>query len=448
MNITQENIDALNAVVKVKLEPNDYTEKVDQALKNYQKKAAMPGFRPGKVPSSLVKKMYGKTILAEEVNRLLSDNLYKYITDNKLDILGNPLPKEEVNNAVELDLGKEFEFHFDMALAPAFNVDLGKSGTLTEYTVCVDDKLINNYVQDITRRYGQVAPADTAGDGDLLMGDFVELDANGEIVPGGIFKSSTIFLDNPAKDHHKVLVGAKVDDKFDLTTEQIADNINDLASKLGVEPHAAEGLKNKFRFTVKTISRLVPAEMNQELFDKIYGPGAVTSEDDFRQKIAGELSSMFVRETEQKLRNDIRAALLKATPLTLPDEFLKRWLMAANEKPITPEQLEAEYPTYAEQLKWQLIENKLIRENDIKVTAEEATEHVKGILKENFARYGRNPDEVSEDELNDTARRVLSKEDEAKRIFEDMYAQRLMTLYKMKCTIHQKEVSYEEFLAA
>ncbi|MCE2773307.1 MAG: hypothetical protein LW750_07705 [Bacteroidetes bacterium] len=157
---------------------------------------------------------------------------------------------------------------------------------------------------------------------------------------------------------------------------------------------------------------------------------------------------MFVRETEQKLRNDIRGALLKATPLTLPDEFLKRWLMAANEKPITPEQLEAEYPTYAEQLKWQLIENKLIRENDIKVTAEDATEHVKGILKENFARYGRNPDEVSEDELNDTARRVLSKEDEAKRIFEDMYAQRLMTLYKMKCTIQQKEVSYDEFLAA
>lgn len=445
MDITKETIDDLNAVVKLKVTPADYTEKVENALKSYQKKVSMPGFRPGKVPASLVKKMYGKSVLAEELNRILSDSLYAYIKENNLEVLGNPLPKEE-NNNVDIENQNEFEFSFDMALAPQFSLNLDGTTSFTEFEVEPDQKIIDDYVSDITRRYGQIIPGDVAGDGDLIYGDFVELDANGEVVPGGIFKASTIFLDKPAKEHHQLLVGAKAEDKFDLDPIQVSDNANDRAQKLGITPEQAENLTNKFRFTVKSISKLVPAELNTELFDKVYGPGVVTTEAEFREKIAEELRKMFVRDTEEKLRNEIVNTLLSKTNLSLPDSFLKRWLVAANEKPVTMEQVEAEYPIYARQLRWQLIENKLIKDNNITVSVDEAKEHVKEILKDNYRKYGRNPEEVSETELNDTAQRILGKEEEAKKIFENLYAQRLMTLYRSKFNISKKKVSYEEFI--
>jgi trigger factor len=445
MDITKESIDDLNAVVKLKVTPADYTDKVETALKSYQKKVSMPGFRPGKVPASLVRKMYGKSVLAEELNRILSDSLYNYIKENNLEVLGNPLPKQE-NDNVDIENQTEFEFGFDMALAPQFSLNLDSNTSFTEMQVAADEKIINDYVSDITRRYGQIIPADTVGEGDLIYGDFVELDANGEVVPGGIFKASSMFLDKPVKENHQLLVGAKVEDKFDLTPMQISDNVNDRAQKLGITPEQAEAWTNKFRFTVKSISKLVPAELNQDLFDKVYGPGIVSTEAEFRAKIAEELEKMFARDTEERLKSEITNNLLAKANLSLPDTFLKRWLVAANEKPVTMEQVEAEYPMYARQLRWQLIENKLIKDNKIEVTADEAKEHVKGILKDNFRKYGRNPDEVSDAELNDTAQRVLGKEDEAKKIFESLYAQKLMTLYRSKFNITSKKVSYEEFI--
>lgn len=445
MDITKESIDELNAVVKLKVTPADYTDKVETALKSYQKKVSMPGFRPGKVPASLVRKMYGKSVLAEELNRILSDSLYNYIKENNLEVLGNPLPKEE-NNNVDIENEKEFEFSFDMALAPKFSLNLDGNTSFTELQVAADEKIINDYVSDITRRYGQIVPSDVAGEGDLLYGDFVELNDAGEVVPGGIFKASSMFLDKPVKDHHQVLVGAKAEDRFDLDPIQVSDNVTDRAQKLGITPEQAEAWKNKFRFTVKSISKLVPAELNQDLFDKVYGPGNVTNESEFRARIAVELEKMFARDTEERLRGEIINTLLTKTNLSLPDTFLKRWLVAANEKPVTMEQVEAEYPMYARQLRWQLIENKLIKDNNLQVTADEAKEHVKEILKDNYRKYGRNPDEVSENELNDTAQRILGKEDEAKKIFENLYAQKLMTLYRTKFNISTKKVSYDEFI--
>lgn len=445
MDITKESIDELNAVVKLKVTPADYTDKVEHALKTYQKKVSMPGFRPGKVPASLVKKMYGKSVLAEELNRILSDSLYKYIKDNNLEVLGNPLPKEE-NNNVDIENQNEFEFSFDMALAPKFSLNLDSSISFNELIVEPDDKIINDYVNDVTRRYGQIVPTDIAGEGDLMYGDFVELNESGEILPGGVYRASSLFLDKPVKENQKVLVGAKVEDKFDLDPIQVSDNVQDRAQKLGITNEAAENLTNKLRFTVKSISKLVPAEVNQELFDKVYSPGIVTSEQEFRAKISEELAKMFTRDSEDRLRNEIVNTLLNTTNLSLPDSFLKRWLVAANEKPVTMEQVEAEYPMYARQLRWQLIENKLIKDNNITVTTDEAREHVKEILRDNFRKYGRNPEEVSDHELNDTADRVLKKEDEAKKIFENLYAAKLMTLYHSKFNIAAKKVSYDEFI--
>ncbi|MCU0434481.1 MAG: trigger factor [Bacteroidia bacterium] len=446
MNISKEHIDELNAVVKVKIGPDDYTDRVEKTLRNYQKQVSMPGFRPGKVPASLVKKMYGKSVLAEELNKILSDELYKYIRTEELDVLGNPLPQPQ-NDNVDIETQSEFEFSFDMALAPKFDLKLGSDMQFTEYKVAIDDKLIDGYVSDLTRRYGSIAPSESAQSGDLIYGTFVELDANGEILPGGIFKSSTMFLDNPVRDEHKALEGAKVDDKIILTASQIDSDTTALAQKLGIEPQAAEGLNSSFQFTVTQVSRLQPAELNQEFFDKIYGPGAVTSEEEFRARIATELSGMFSNDTEKRLQNDIASELIDRTNLTLPDAFLKRWLLTANEKPITPEQVDAEYDMYARQLRWQLIENKIIKDNNIQVSAEEATEHVKELLRENYRKYGMNPDEVPDAELTANAQRLLGKEEEARKVFENLYQQKLMTLYRTSCSITSKEVSYDDFLA-
>jgi trigger factor len=448
MNISKEHLDDLNAVVKVQLGPDDYNSKVDAALKNYQKRVNMPGFRPGKVPAGLVKKMYGKSVLAEELNRILSDSLYNYIRDNNIEVLGNPLPKEDVNNQVDFESQTEFEFQFEVALAPQFNLALSSDMNYTAYKIQIDEKLIDGYVNDVSRRYGNISNTDTVGAGDLMYGDFVELNDAGEIVAGGIFHSSTMFLDNPVRAHHEAMLGLKADDKVVLTPEQIADNPADLASKLGIDQLRAQDLKGNFQFTIKSISRLHPAELNQELFDKIYGPGVVNSPEELRARIASELQGMFARDTDSRLRDDIASDLILRTNLNLPDAFLKRWLVQANEKPITLEQVEGEYDVYARQLRWQLIENKLIKDNNLEVTAEEATNHVKQILLENFAKYGRNPDEVSDDELNDTARRILSKEDEAKKVFTNLYQEKLMTLYRTKCSIQEKEVSYSEFSAS
>lgn len=446
MNISKEHIDELNAVVKVKIGPEDYSDRVEKALRTYQKQVSVPGFRPGKVPASLVKKMYGKSVLAEELNKILSDELYNYIRTNELDVLGNPLPKAQ-NDDVNIETQTEFEFQFDMALAPKFDLKLGSDIQLTEYKVAIDDKLIDGYVSDLTRRYGSIAPAESAQAGDLVYGTFVELDANGEIVPGGIFKASTMFLDTPVRDEHKALEGAKVDDKVTLSASQIDSDLTALAQKLGIEPQAAEGLTNNFQFTVTQVSRLQPAELNQEFFDKIYGAGSVTSVEAFRGRIAEELTGMFSNDTEKRLQNDIATELISRTNLSLPDAFLKRWLLTANEKPITPEQVDAEYDMYARQLRWQLIENKIIKDNDIKVTSEEATEHVKELLRDNYRKYGMNPDDVSNDELTANAQRVLSKEEEARKVFENLYQQKLMTHYRSVCSISTKEVSYDDFLA-
>lgn len=447
MNITKENIDALNAVVKVKISPEDYQGRVEKTLKNYQKQANMPGFRVGKVPVSLVKKMYGKSVLAEELNKLLSDELYKYIQNNNIDVLGNPLPHPQ-NDEVDIENQTEFEFQFDMALAPQFDLQLSSDMKYTEYKVQIDDKLIDNYTNDLTRRYGSVGTTESATAGDLVQGDFVELDSNGEILAGGIFKTSTIFLGNPIPEHHKAIEHSKVGDKIILATNQIDDTPAAIAQKLGLEPHAVEGLNSKFQFTIKNISRLIPAELNQELFDKIYGPGAVSSTEDFRAKVADELSQMFIADTKKRLRSEIADDLIARTNLALPDAFLKRWLITANEKPITQQQVENEYDVYAQQLRWQLIENKLIKDNSIEVTADEALDYVKQMMRENYRKYGVNPDDVSDETYTKNAKDMLSKEEQARSIFQDIYQDKLMTLYRTKCTITTKELSYEDFISA
>jgi trigger factor len=444
MNITQENIDELNAVLKVKVVAEDYLPKVENALKEHQKKASIPGFRPGKVPTGMIKKMYGKSILVDAINKLLNDSLTNYLKENKIELLGNPLPKAGSEHSIDWDNQKEFEFLYEMGLAPKFNVELSAKDKFNYQTVKIDENLINKYVSDIAKRYGNVENVDLSAAEDLLNGDFVELDSTGEIKPGGIFKTSSIFLDR-VKDEatKKSLIGLKKDDKVILDAEKLSDSPVDIASMLGIEKEAAEKLTSKIQFTVKNISRLNASELNQELFDKIYGVGTLTTEEEFKTKIKEELSTMFVNDSERKLYNDVVEHLMNKINFNLPTEFLKRWILAVNDKPVTPEQIETEFEGYSKGLKWQLIENKIIQDNNIEVTNQEVIEYTKQMILEQMGKY--NPTPMSEDDLNQTAQRVLSNKEEAKKLYEKLYGEKVMTLFKTKFTLENKELSYDDF---
>jgi trigger factor len=443
MNITQENIDELNAVLKVKVVAEDYLPKVEGALKNYQKKAAIPGFRPGKVPTGVIRKMYGKSVLVDEINKLLSDSLYKYINDNKIEILGNPLPKADDKTVIDWDNQKEFEFMYEMGLAPKFEVELSPKDKFAYQTVKIDDELVNKYVSDIAKRYGKVEQVEVAGEGDLLNGDLVELDANGGILPGGVFKTSSVFMDRVKDEAKKAFTGLKVGDKTVVDAQQLSSTPADLAAMLGIDKAQAESFNAKMQFTVKGISRLAESEINQELFDKIYGPGTVNSEEEFRDKIREELKGMFANDSERKFYNDVVDHLMNKVNFNLPGDFLKRWIVAVNEKPVTPEQVEAEFEGYAKGLKWQLIENRIIKDNNISVTNEEVMGHTKNLILAQFGRMQQMP--MNDEDLANTAQRVLANEEEAKKIYEQVYGQKVMTLFKTRFTLENKEVAYDEF---
>ena len=446
MNFTKEKIDELNAVVKVKLGPEDYADRVEKIMKDYQRKASIPGFRPGKVPSGMIKKMYGKSVLVEEINKILNDSINGYIVENKLEVLGNPLPKRDESTNIDWDNQKEFEFSYDIGLAPQFDVELSSKEKFDYLVVKVDDKLISQYATDIAKRYGKVANPEVSQDNDLLFGDFVEVDQSGTPVELGISKASTLAVDTIKDEKLKTqFVGLSKGSKVTVNPNELSENKTDIAAMLGITKEQAEQLQNKFTFTVTNISRVEPAEMTEDFFFFFYGPEGKT-EEQFKAKIKEELAQMYTVDSDRRLKNDIVLKLIEKLKLSLPDEFLKRWLMAVNDKPISYEQVTAEYNSYSNGLRWQLIENKILKNNEIKISNEELKEYVRSLVREQFARY--NQMEMQAEDLENTVNRVLSNQDEAKKLYDRMYDIRLMDLFKRTFTLVNKEVSVEELYNA
>ncbi len=441
MNITKKDIDKLNAEITIAVGPADYETRVNDAIKKAQRQAAMPGFRPGKVPVGLIKKQYGTSILVDELNKLLNDSLHNYINENKIEILGNPMPKE--NEQVDWVNQKDFTFTYQLGLAPSFDFAVDKKQSFPYKTIKVDDALVEKYLKDVRRNYGKPSNPEVAADKDVLFVDIVELDNENNILPGGVFKSSSLGLDRLKNDNtRKKLTGAKKEDKFILNVNDLYETALDKSVSLGIDKAAAETFNSNLQLTVKNIARMEDAELNQELFDRLYGAGKVNSEEEFRNKIKEELNMMFKQDSDRNFMQELEKTLVNKLNIQLPDEFLKRWLMAANEKPITKEQLEKEYPEYAFTMKWRLIENKIIKDNNLVVSPEEATEEAKGFVRAEYSRYGQTP---QEEDLIKIAQSLLSKEKEAQRIFENVYSRKVLNLIKENCTLDTKEVSYNEF---
>lgn len=441
MNISKTEIDPLNAELTITVGPADYEGKVNDALKRAQKQAAMPGFRPGKVPAGLIKKQYGKSILVDELNRLLNDTLHNYINEQKLEILGNPMPKED--HMVDFDKGTEYTFKYELGLAPNFDYKVDNNQSFVYNTVKIDDELVEKYIQDVKRNYGKPSNPDVSAEKDVLYVDIVELGADNNIVPGGVFKSTSIGIDRlKNEDTKKKLTGISKDAKIVMSVNDLYDTAVDKSISLGLDKDAAEHFNANLQLTVRSIARMEDAELNQELFDKIYGAGVINSEEDFRNKIKSELGMMFSQDTDRKFFNDVEKSLVEKLDIKLPDEFLKRWLMAVNEKPLTKEQLEAEYPNYAKSMQWKLIENKIIKNHGITVTADEAKEETKSYVRSQYARYGQTP---TDEEVEKIADSIMGKEQEIQKIFENLYSKKVLDLMKENFKLENKEVSYDEF---
>lgn len=438
MNIVKENIDDLNAVLKVKIAPTDYLERYNNALKKYQKKVDMPGFRPGKVPLDMVKKRFGKPILVEEINELLSQSLHNYISENKIEILGNPLPK--MDNHIDFDHQTEFEFQYDLGLAPKMNVELSSKEKYPYYSIKADDALIDKHIDYFRKNYGSIIHPETSEDKDVLVGDFAELDAHGNIVPGGFFKTTLIDITKVTNSSNKIkLIGLKIDDKV------VLDNLSDDAAYLfEILQLPADKLKvTSLQFRLRNLSRIVQAEVNQDLFDKIYGPGKVHSVEEFRSKISEELAVMFVADSDRKFFNEVIESLLKRANLALPESFLKRYLLATNKERISAEQVDKEYNSYSDSLKWQLIENHLLKTYKVVVPAEELEQFVINAVKMNLAQRGMQ--NASEEEVKMHVKKVLEDEKQVRGAYDRLYDQKLIDLFKNTFTIDKKEISYDEF---
>lgn len=444
MNITQEKIDDLNAVIKVQLKEEDYQDKVENQLKEYRKKANVPGFRKGHVPMGMIKKMVGTNLLVDELNKILSDSLQDYITKEKLEILGNPLPKLEEDEKIDWNNQKEFEFKYEIGLAPDFKLEPLDKLKVQVYTIKASDKDVDNYIVDLARRYGKMTNPEVAEADDMLYGKFEELDGEGKIKDGGITNSSVVIIKSVTdKKVQKELTGAKAGDIFTFNPKVVSEYESDQAQAIGVEPSELNNVIAQFKYTVEKVNRVIPAEMNQEFFDKIFGEGAVTSEKDFKAKVAEELNKGLVNDSDKKLKADIQEALIEKLKLQLPDSFLKKWIKVSNEKPISEEQIEKEYDMYAKSLQWQLIENKIIEAQEIKVEFEEVIDYTKGLLTQQMQSMGMPAND--DEQLTQTAQSILQNQEEARRIYGALYDAKLMEVYKNTCKLKEKVVSIEEF---
>ncbi|MBF0694337.1 MAG: trigger factor [Flavobacterium sp.] len=435
MNITRNNIDDLNAVVTVEVSKDDYAGKVENVLANYRKTASIPGFRKGAVPMSLIKKQYGKAVLLEEVNKVLQENLNRYLQDEKLELLGNPLP--QVKDEFDWD-AENFTFEFELGLSPQFDVDLASVKDIKKYKITADDKMIDDQVIRIRKQYGKLVSQSVADADSELVGTFRNEEKG---IENRTAITSDIFKDKAVADK---FVGKKVGDVVVLNTSGLFDDDHKLMDYLKVGHDDVHGLAVDVEFTIEEINTSELADLNQELFDKIFGEGNVTSEDDLRNKIKEDAEKQFDTQAEQKFLNDVTESLIKNTKFDLPAEFLKKWIMSAGETPLTAEQAEEEYNKSENGLRYQLIESKIILGNNLQITFEDLKAYTSEVIKKQMAQFGQM--DPSEADIDGIVARVLSNQDEVKRLSEQVMSEKMLNLFKEKVAAEEKTVSYPDFI--
>lgn len=435
MNITKEQIDDLNAVVKVEIVKDDYSDKVESILKDYRKTANIPGFRKGHVPMGLVKKQYGMAVRVDEVNKLLQDALGKFLTEEKLDVLGNPLPK----NQEGFDWDKEdYNFEFELGMAPKFDINLKPKKAINSYKIIVDDKMVNNQITTIQKQYGKLISQDTVVKEGEVTGTFLNEDA-------GIESTTTFEVGQlKGKKNTTAFIDAKPGDVITVKTKGLFEEAATYQAALKISEEEAIDLNKEVSFTLTETNILEKAELDQELFDKLFGKDVVKSVTELKAKIKEDGERQFVQQSDQQLMNDVTEHLIEETKFELPGDFLARWIQNTGEKPMTEEEAKAEYERSEKGLRWQLIEGKIVTENELQVTFEELKAYAKEMIKGQMMQYGQmNPEEK---ELDDIAARILGNQEEVKRLSEQLMNQKMLTFFKENVKLKEKEVTFDQFV--
>jgi len=446
MNITKEHKDELNAIIRIQFGPEDYQPKIDQQLREYSKKVSMPGFRPGKVPAGMVKKMYGKSILVDELNKLTSDSLFGFIRDNEIDILGNPLPAPENDDRLDLENPGTIQLAFEIGLAPQFELEVSSKKSFEMYVPLIDEDYISKEIENYRERLGDYVETEEAVmHGDLVHGVFTELNADGSVKEGGISRHTDVHDADLKEGDAEAFVGMKKGDSKSMDLKTVFSNPTVIAAILAITKEEAEVLESTFSFSVETVRRKTHAEINQDFFDKLFGKDAIYSEEELRNRIAADSNTRFSKDSETRFFNEVVEDLVKNSTFTLPDEFLKRWLTSTNEGKVSPEDIEQNYTNYAKGIRWQLIENKLIRDNEISVTREQAIDSVAN----DFLAYMGGAIGAGEDGLaqaRSIAERMLQDEKEANKVFDRLYNEALNKIFLDKFTIQQVALPFEEWV--
>ncbi|MCX6322413.1 MAG: trigger factor [Bacteroidia bacterium] len=444
MNITRENIDDLNAVLKIEIRKPDYEDKVETVLKDYRKKATIKGFRPGMVPIGLVKKMHGKAVQVDEINKIVTENIQKYITDEKIEILGDPIPKTDDQEKIDFDTQEDFTFSFELGLAPVIELKLSKKNKVNLHEIIIDEKMKSDYLDNYTRRYGELRKADLTEEKDVIKGKIEAVDKNGDVIPEGPSVKDTSLGIDIIKDKKikKQFIGKSQNDSIDFDLKKAFPNDTEVAGILHKKKEEVAELEGNFRFTINEISRFHPAKLGKELFDKVYGEGVVNSEAEFMKKIEDEIAINLKRESDIKLMMDIKNLAIEKTDFQIPEEFLKRWLLKVNEN-TTEVQIEKEFGSFRKDLKWQLIRNKVARDNEVKITEEDLLKEAENITRYQFQKYGLFY--ATDEQISNYAKETLKREDDAKKIADKILEEKVILLMKELVKLENKSVTVEEF---
>ena len=435
MQITRTDLDALNSTITIALDQNDFAEKVLNVLNDYRKNANIPGFRKGHVPMGMIKKQYETAVTADEVNKILQENLNKYITDEKLELLGNPLPKMQDEIDWKADV---MNFEFELGLSPKFDVKLKGKKAVTYFQIEADKKMIDEQLNHIQKQYGKIESAQEIGKGAELSVEIKNEEAAIDTTP--VIEFDQI----KGKKNITALSAAKVGDTLELVAKGLFTEDSASARAFGLTIPQLDELPKTVAITIKEINNRILADLDQELFDKLYEAGTVTSVTDLKAKVKDGIEKQFVSQSEQKLLNDVTENLIDATKFDLPKEFLIRWLQNSGEKPLNEEEAIAEYEKSEKGIRYQLIEGSIIQEHDLQIQFEELQSFAKELIKEQMAQYGQLAPE--EKELDDIAARIFTNQEETKRLSDQLMSKKLLDFYKENSGIKTKKVNYDAFV--
>ena len=445
MNITQENTSDLTAIIKIEMVPEDYQAEVQKALKDLQRKANLPGFRPGKVPFGIVKKKYGDGVLAEEVNKVLGEGLNNFIKENELEILGHPLGNREKGKPVDFDNDEKFEFYFDLGLTPKIDIELSDKIEMDYYDILVEDDKVDMYLEDIRKRFGNSVDSEEVTDGDMLKGTLTQIDGEGKVLENGWVFNEASLLVNYIKDEKvkKEFIGKKKNDKVNFNPLKATGNDTETAAMLGIKKEEKEKLEADYELVISEISRIEPSEINEELFKKVYPKDDIKDEAEFREKLRDESKKYYQRESENYFIHNTIEELLANANIELPDEFMKRWLVESDNN-VTQEVIEKEYEHYAKNLKQQLFINKISKDNNINISGEDVKNHVIDTFASQYMMD--KEDKEKREQLSTIADSVLQNKEEANKIYDQLFDEKIKEVFKSKLKLNKKEVSYDDFI--